>query len=671
VTLKHKNKIENLCQKLNKWAHAYYVLDTPLVPDIEYDLALKELIELEKMHPELKKANSPSSRVGSELRSEFKKRNHQAPMLSLANAFSIEEVEDFIKRSKKSLNLAPDSNLQFIIEEKMDGLALNLSYQNGELLAGATRGDGKVGEDVSNNVRTIHDIPLKLQKTDKVPASFEVRGEVYIEKKSFDSLNTKLQDQNKKTFANPRNAAAGTLRMLDSIVVAQRPLRFFAYQITGLDLNQDKALKLLGKIGFAVNPNNYRASSSKDIKKYIDKYNDNTFRDSLNYEIDGLVIKLNNFEQQQKLGFIKTAPKYALAYKLAASEALTQIESIEVQVGRTGAITPVAHLKPVSVGGVVVSRATLHNQEQLEQKDTRNKDWVWIRRAGDVIPEIIKVNFEKNSGKRSPAFKFPKKCPSCQSKIVKHKSTLLCSNKECPAQVKEGIIHFCSRKAMDIRGLGQQWLENLIKLGFISKPSDLYQLKGRKQELQELDGLGEKSVDKFLDAIEESKKQSPAKLLFALGIDQVGLATAEELLRAQQSISNLQKARFEDLTELPNIGPETAKSLIDFFKDPNTTTEIKKLSKGGLEKILTHTEKKSTKGESQNITFVLTGSLSQARSHFEEKIKKVGAKVSASVSQKTTYLLAGDKAGSKLKKAQSLGIKVINEKELEKILKQL
>ncbi len=663
-------RIRALVRQLNDWAYAYYVLDNPEVPDKSYDDAFQELQELERQFPDKKLPDSPTGRVGGAPRAAFVRHTHLKPMLSLANAFSIEDVQDFFNRAARYLK--KDSQFyECILEEKLDGLAMSLSYKNGVLVTGTTRGDGEVGEEVTENVRTIKDVPLRLRKEPDVPDLIEVRGEVFIDHAGFKNLNESLAKANSKVFANPRNAAAGSVRLLDSKITASRPLRFFAYQIVGIKKPQNEILKLLSQLGFKVNPNYTLAKTFADIKTKIHEYEEIRETGKLGYDIDGLVIKINDPEISELLGNISNSPRYALAYKLPPLEALSQVQKIEVQVGRTGALTPVAHLKPVNLAGVVVARATLHNLEQIRVKDVREGDTVWVRRAGDVIPEIVKVDL-KSRPPQSKEFQMPTHCPICKGQVVELKSSHVCSNPACSAKVVQRIQHFCSRHAMDIRGLGDQWIESFYELKILRKLSDIYRLRDKRPQLIEMEGLGEKSIDKMISAIEQSKSQKPARFLFALGIELIGENTAADLVEATGSIKKLFRMSEEQLLELPNVGPETARSLRAAACDPHFLRELEELQELGVEGPFVEREVLAQKsGPLKDLIFVITGSHSRPRDEIKDELKSLGAQVSDSVSKNTSYLVAGEKAGSKLAKAEKLGVPIMNEGALQALIKKL
>lgn len=703
-------KIHELKKKIDQWAHAYYVDDDPIVPDQKYDLAFRELQELETAHPEFRSPDSPTLRVGAAPREGFTKYRHKIPMLSLANGFSGDDVDDWVQKARRYLKDDSVELFPIVIEEKMDGLAMSLTYERSKtqsdeifLTRATTRGDGVQGEDVTDNARTIRDVPLGLKKTSKdfgklfeaLPDMFEVRGEVYLGLDGFEKLNESFAKKGQKLAANPRNAAAGSLRLLDSKIVAERPLRFFAYQIAGLKISQSETLNLLSSLGFKVNPNWKSVKSLEDIQLLIEGYQnyrksldvkDLPFKvkhtakglNSLPYDIDGLVLKIDNAEAVEKLGNIANSPRWALAYKLPAIEAQSHVDSIEVQVGRTGTITPVAYLRPTNVGGVVVSRATLHNEEQIRLKDVRVGDTVWIRRAGDVIPEVVRVELEARP-KNSKPYEMPTHCPACENALVREKSFLVCANRLCPAKGIERIKHFASRHAMDIRGLGEHSIEKYWEMGILKNLPDIYRLHTHEDQLKVMEGLGEKSVTKLLKAIEDSKEQTAEKFLFGLGIELVGENTAEELLAQPQvggSLDKLLSLSEDELVELPKVGPETARSLHRASKDADFKREIKELRKLGLEGLFKEPEEANEQSSLDTgdmpllgYTLVITGSLDRSRDDIKKDLKALGAKITDSISKNTSFLIAGEAAGSKLTKAEKLGVKVLGQDELDQMLK--
>lgn len=688
-------RVRQLSDDLRAWSLAYHVEDDPVVPDAVYDEALRELQKIEEEDPTLRAPDSPTLRVGAPARESLSKHRHLRPMLSLANGFSADEVRDFFKRAARALgekdvltalDEGGDAIDPTIVEEKMDGLAMSLTYEHGVLTRATTRGDGEVGEDVTDNVRTIRDRRRSKELLRGVPLSFdpklapdldpivEVRGEVFIDHADFARLNEELAAEGTKPFANPRNGAAGSVRLLDSRITGRRPLRFFAYQIIGatkvFQFDQREALALLQKLGFPVNPNFKLINKISDFEALIERYTRLRQTGELGYDIDGLVLKIDSAERQAKLGAIANSPRWALAYKLPAMEALTVVEKIDVQVGRTGALTPVAHLTPVNLSGVVVSRATLHNQDQIDAKDVRVGDTVWVRRAGDVIPEVLKVDLSKRPAKSKP-YRLPTECPVCGTAVVQEKSAVICPSSTCPAKTVERLRHFCSRRAMDVRGLGDQWIEEFFKRGWLKRVSDLYRLKKHEAELRDTEGLGDKSVDKMLAAIESSKAQTPARLLFGLGIDLIGETTAEELINATGGIRKLFALSEEELIELPNVGPETVRTLQRALADKDLQREIDDLEKLGVSgpfEEVEITKGAVAEGPLSGQVFVITGTLSQSRDEIRDALKALGATVTDSVSKKTNYLVAGEKAGSKLKKAEQLGVRVLGQSDLNELL---
>jgi DNA ligase (NAD+) len=669
------NRIRELTRQLNDWAEAYYRDNNPVVPDATYDAAMVELKNLEVAHPNLRAPDSPTLRVGNDLRDGFVKVTHAAPMLSLANAYSFDDLRQFFERARKVLDLR-DASFECVVEEKMDGLAMALSYQDGLLVRAATRGDGSTGDDVTDNIRTIREIPLRLKSGPLSTGSFEVRGEVFIDHAGFEALNARLGARGDKLFANPRNAAAGSIRLLDSRLTAERPLRFFAYQIVGpQDLAQSEVLKVLKNSSLPVSPHAKIVKSFAELEAHVDLYERHRKglaekELKLAYDIDGLVIKINNPKYVQDLGAIANSPRSAVAYKLAPLEALTTVDDIAIQVGRTGALTPVAHLKPVSVSGVTVSHATLHNEDQIRAKDVRVGDTVWIRRAGDVIPEIVRVD-QDHRPKKSVAYEMPSQCPVCQTKVLRDKSSVYCPNLKCPARQLERFRHFASRRAMDIRGLGDQWIERFIDLGFLKSLPDIYRLPSRRDELLTLEGRGEKSIDNLCTSIETSKNQGPERLLFGLGIENIGETTAAQLIAAAGSLKKLFAMTTDELEALPNVGPETARSIFEAAHDKVLLAELKELESLGLKAFTISVEASGEAGHGPlaGLSFVITGTLSKPRDHFRDQLKKLGGQVSDSISKNTSYLLAGEKAGSKLDKAQKLGVKVLSEGEFESLIR--
>ncbi len=657
--------MEHLREQLRRHNHHYYVLDDPQIPDSEYDRLFHQLRSLEEQHPDLITADSPTQRVGAVPLSGFEEVQHKVPMLSLGNVFSETELMDFEQRIRD--RLASGDPVEYELEPKLDGLAISLRFEDGVLVQAATRGDGARGENVTQNVRTIDSIPLKLIG-DGYPRILEVRGEVFMPLSGFNAYNKKAREQERKPFANPRNAAAGSLRQLDSRITAQRPLSFFAYGVgevdADIDTTQSGVMKRLKGWGIPVSPELKVVTGATAC---LDYYHDLIRRrDTLEYDIDGIVYKVNILEKQLALGYVSRAPRWAIAHKFPAQEELTVVEAVEFQVGRTGAITPVARLKPVTVAGVIVSNATLHNMDEVQRKDIRVGDTVIIRRAGDVIPEVVSVVSDRRPAD-SGAVVMPEHCPVCGSDILRAPGEVVarCSGGlYCSAQRKEGIKHFASRKAMDIDGLGDKLVDQLVDSGLIGDVSDLFQL--HSEDVAALERMGAKSADNLMDALQKSKTSSLSRFLFALGIREVGEATANNLAQEFLTLDAIMAADEERLQQTPDVGPVVAANIVSFFQQPHNIEVLDKLLAAGIE----WPEEQRQQGELplQSKTFVLTGALSRPRSEFKERLQQLGAKVAGSVSKKTDYVVAGEAAGSKLKKAESLGIAILNETELEELL---
>ncbi|ODB86419.1 DNA ligase (NAD(+)) LigA [Candidatus Thiodiazotropha endoloripes] len=665
------SRIEALRQQINDHNRRYYVYDDPLIPDAEYDRLMRELQSLEAEYPELISPNSPTQRVGDKPLSGFDEVVHQVPMLSLDNAFDDEEMRDFERRIKDRLKLAESEQINYLAEPKLDGLAVSLRYEQGSLVMGATRGDGNRGEDVTSNVRTIKAIPLKLLG-EQWPDVLEVRGEVFMPKAGFESLNERARKADEKSFVNPRNAAAGSLRQLDPRITAQRPLTFLAYGFGEVspehtELNLSDRINALRSFGIPTSP---LMAVTDGIQGCIDYYRQlETERDDLPYDIDGVVFKVDDLALQAQLGFVSRAPRWAVAYKFPAQEELTQVEAIEFQVGRTGAVTPVARLQPVFVGGVTVSNATLHNMDEVRRKDVRVGDTVVVRRAGDVIPEVVSVILEKRSAS-SQSVDLPERCPVCDSEVViaEGEAVARCSGGLfCPAQRKEAIKHFASRKAIDIEGLGDKLVEQLVELEMISTPADLYALT--LEQLSGLERMAEKSAQNLLDALSKSKQTTLNRFLYGLGIREVGEATAQALAQQFLTLKAIEEADEESLQETPDVGPIVAAHIVSFFRQSHNRVVIDELLQAGIEwpeVARVETAASSLVGK----TVVITGTLSRPRDEFKQTLLAHGAKVTGSVSSKTDYLLAGEAAGSKLTKAEKLGVTVLNEAALEALLNQ-
>lgn len=665
---KIKKKVEKLHQQLHYHNHRYYVLDDPEIPDSEYDRLLRELQSIEAAYPEALTADSPSQRVGAKPLDEFQQVRHLRPMLSLANAFSEAEVEAFEKRLLERLENDQQS-LEFVAEPKLDGLAVSLLYKNGILIQGATRGDGETGENITENVRTINSVPLRLMGKN-IPALLEVRGEVYMPKSSFEALNKKAREAGEKTFANPRNAAAGSLRQLDSRVTASRNLAMYCYAtglLEGAELaaTHSEAMQQLRDWGLSVCPDIEVVQGAQGCIQYYKKIQQK--RHELAYEIDGVVYKVNSLELQKQLGFVSRAPRWAIAHKFPAQEEMTRLKEVEFQVGRTGALTPVARLEPVFVGGVTVTNATLHNMDEIRRKDIRIGDTVIVRRAGDVIPEVVRMVPEKRPAD-AVVIVMPENCPVCGSMVeqLEGEAVARCTGGLfCAAQQKQSIKHFASRKAMDIDGLGDKLVEQLFDKKLIAHVSDLYQLT--LEQLENLERMGEKSAKNLLEALQASKTPPLSRFIYALGIREVGEATAKSLAQHFGSLEALAKANEEELQEVDDVGPVVARHIVNFFSEAHNTKIIEALLKAGIkpqapEKIKNDLPLKGN-------TYVLTGSLQKLkRNEAKARLEALGAKVSGSVSKKTTAVFAGEKAGSKLTKAEKLGVPVYNEEELLRLL---
>ena len=659
-----QQQIDTLRQDLRRYEYEYHVLDNPTIPDAEYDRLFHQLKALEAAHPELITADSPTQRVGAKPLSGFAQIRHEIPMLSLDNAFSDEEFYAFVKRIEDRLIRLPEP-LTFCCEPKLDGLAVSILYVNGVLTQAATRGDGMTGEDITANIRTIRNIPLQLLM-DNPPARLEVRGEVFMPHEGFERLNQQALEKGEKTFANPRNAAAGSLRQLDPKITSKRPLVLNAYGIgiaEGVDLpntHYDR-LQWLKSIGIPVNPEIRLCNGTDEV---LDFYRDiQNKRSSLGYDIDGTVLKINDIALQEKLGFISKAPRWAIAYKFPAQEELTRLNDVEFQVGRTGAITPVAKLEPVFVAGVTVSNATLHNGDEIERLDIAIGDTVVIRRAGDVIPQIIGVLHDRRPADARPII-FPKTCPVCDSAIVRIEGEAVArctGGLFCAAQRKEALKHFVSRKAMDIDGVGGKLIEQLVDRELIHTPADLFKLD--LTTLTRLERMGAKSAENALASLEKAKNTTLARFIFALGIREVGEATALNLANHFKTLEALQNADLEALQQVPDVGEVVANRILAFWHEPHNVAVVNDLIAQGVHWEIVET-KEVTENRFKGKTVVLTGTLTQmGRNEAKALLQDMGAKVSGSVSAKTDFVIAGDAAGSKLTKAQELGVAVLTEEE--------
>ena len=661
------SRIDELKQQLNYHNYRYYVLDDPTIPDIEYDRLFQELKNLEAEHPEMITADSPTQRVGEAPLSVFSQVRHEIPMLSLDNAFDDDDLQSFNQRLLERLKDGREA-IEYACEPKLDGIAVSLLYVDGVLERGATRGDGSTGEDITQNVRTIPSIPLRLLG-ENYPATLEVRGEVYMPKAGFDSLNDRARSAGEKPFVNPRNAAAGSLRQLDSKITASRPLEMCAYSVGWVEGGtlpgrHTDILRKLNDWGFKINPEMAEAASIEQCIEYYREMTDK--RDHLDYEIDGIVFKVNDLVLQERLGFVSRAPRWAIAYKFPAQEEMTQLLDVEFQVGRTGAVTPVARLDPVFVGGVTVSSATLHNRDEVERLGVKVGDTVVIRRAGDVIPQIVSV-VKSRRPESARDIEFPEHCPVCESPVetVAGEAVARCSGGLiCGAQRKEAIKHFVSRKAMDVDGIGDKLVEQLVDEELIHSVADLFDLD--KDQLAAMERMGEKSAVNLIDGLEVSKATSFERFLYALGIREVGEATARNLSRHFGTLESLIAADEAALLEVPDVGPVVAHFIQEFFQQPDNLEVIDALRAKGV-----HWPDVVVSVDAQplhNRTFVLTGTLqTMGRSEAKEKLQNLGAKVAGSVSAKTDCLIAGDKAGSKRTKAEELGIPVLDEEGMQSL----
>lgn len=652
-----RDRYNELIKILNEANYNYHVLDKPTITDQEFDKYLRELITIETEHPDWIGENSPSQRIGGTVIDGFNKVTHEIPMLSLSNVFNEEEILNFNNRIEKE-----GYHPKYVCELKIDGLSVSLLYKNGKFVRAATRGDGVIGEDITHNVKTIKTVPLTLTK----PIDIEVRGEIFMSKKTLEYLNKERKEKNLPLLQNPRNAAAGSIRQLDSKVAAKRKLDCFIYHLPNpMDYGittHEEALNFMRELGFKTNPNNRLVDDINGVLEFIGYHTEN--RNSLPYEIDGIVIKVNSIKEQQELGYTAKYPKWATAYKFPAEEVLTKLQDIIFTVGRTGQITPNAVLDPVIVMGTTVSRATLHNEEFVKERDLKIGDIVSIRKAGDVIPEVIGVKEERRTGAEKD-FIMITECPICGSTLQKKQDQVdyYCLNQKCPARNIEGLIHFVSRNAMNIDGLGEKIIEDFYNLGYIGTIVDIYSLESHRNDLTLLEGYGDKSVDKLLDAIENSKQNSLERLLFGLGITHVGSKTAKILASHYQHIDKLMQATEEELTAISDIGPIIAKSIVDYFSDRAHLAYIEEMKHLGIN--MQYLGKKVEENENfLGKTFVVTGTLSKmTREDAKNKIEQMGGKTSESVSKKTSVVIVGENPGSKFQKAKDFGITIWNEEE--------
>lgn len=656
-----KERMDELIDYINKASYEYYVLDNPTITDQEYDDYYNELLSIEEKYPELKREDSPTNRVGGAVLDKFEKVTHDHPMLSFDDIFNEEEIILFDERIKKVVSTA-----HYTLEPKMDGLSGSLIYKKGVLVRGATRGDGVTGEDITTNIKTIKSVPLRLTED----IDIEVRGEIYMSKKSFLEANREKVKNEEKEFANPRNAAAGSIRQLDSKVAAKRNLDFMAYFIPNPEdygiKTQKESLEFLRKLGFVTNYKlNGYAKNVKDITNYINSLSEK--RDNLPFEIDGVVLKVDNLEDEKRLGFTSRVPRWGIAYKFPAKEVLTTLKEIKFTVGRTGKITPNAIFSPVHVSGSLVSKATLHNSDYCIDKDVRVGDTISIRKAGDVIPEVVEVKLDRRKEDSVP-FKMIENCPMCNSVLVRKDANHYCKNEHCPSRKIESLIHFSSRDAMYIEGFGESIVEDFYNLGYLKNIDDFYTLDKYKDELMLLEGFGEKSISKLLESASNSKKNSLERLLFGLGIRYVGKKTAKILSKYYKTMDNLIKADFDELKSINDIGDVIAKSIVDYFSDEKNINLINRLKDLNLNMRYLGEEVNTSNENINGKTFVITGTLSRPRDEIKEEIEGLGGNVTGSVTKKTDYVIAGEKAGSKLTKANELGIRVLTEEEYNNML---
>lgn len=656
-------RIDELIDLINHHNHKYYIEDSPEISDYEYDKLIKELIELEEENPQYKREDSPAQRVGGKPLSKFNQVIHKMPMLSLSNAYSENDLREFDRKTREISNI----NIEYVVEFKIDGLSVGLTYKDGKFVQGATRGDGVLGEDVTQNLKTIKTIPLKLIEKD----TLGVRGEVYIPRKQFEKLNEKQEEQGLSLFANPRNAAAGSLRQLDSKITSQRPLNIFIFNLEYIDNKEFKthseSLEYLTNLGFTVSPNYEVCKSIDEVIDYIKYWTDN--RQNLDFDIDGMVIKVNNLSQREEMGYTAKSPRWAIAYKFPAERKETKVKDIIVEVGRTGTITPTAILEPVRLAGSTVSRATLHNADYVREKDIKIGDTVIVQKAGDIIPQVVEVVFEKRTGDENE-FKMPEVCPVCGEPTmrVEGEAAVKCINMLCPAQIRRGIIHFVSRDAMNIEGLGESIVSLLLNQNIIKDVADLYYIK--KDQLINLERMGDKSAQNLINSIEKSKNNDLSRLIHGLGIKFIGSKGAKILANNFKDIDNISKSNIDDLINLDEFGKTMAESVVEFFKEEKNLNIIKKLKDVGVNTKSLKVEENDLVKVFEGMKIVITGTLpTLKRNDAKDIIEKLGAKATSSVSKSTTFVLAGEEAGSKLEKANDLGIKVIDEEKFIELTK--
>ncbi|HET9662162.1 MAG TPA: NAD-dependent DNA ligase LigA [Thermomicrobiales bacterium] len=666
-----RERLDLLRKDLERWSYEYHVLDQPTVSDAEYDEAMRELMRLEEAYPELVTPDSPSQRVGAPVQSQFAKVVHPVPMLSLSNVFDKDTLAAWWMRAQRA---AGRESMTLVTEPKIDGLAVALTYVDGVLQTGATRGDGFVGENVTANLKTIRTIPIRLKQAADfpIPSRIEVRGEVYMKKSDFDALNSRILEAGGEPFMNPRNSAAGSLRQIDPRKTKERPLSFYTWDIGYLegfprpDSHYD-TLQMLIRYGFETAPYPMRHGSIDEVWERCEWWLGQ--RDELNFEIDGVVTKIDSVYLQDEIGIISREPRWATAYKFPAIQKTTQVEDIVITVGRTGTLNPTAFLAPVNIGGVTVKRATLHNEDEIARKDIRIGDWVVVQRAGDVIPQIVKVIVERRTGAEIP-YAMPELCPVCGTPTKRDEGVAMryCTNSACPARIREGLHHFVSRGAMDIVGLGDKLADRFVDLGWIHDFGDIYTLDW--EQVAQLEGLGEKSAENLRKSVEASKERSLARLLAGLGIPHVGERNANQLAKKFRSMGRLQSATFDEVNAVSGIGAIVAQSVVDFFADPNNQLVIQKLASAGVN--MSDGEPESDEpGPLSGQTFVLTGRLELlTRAEAEAMLRDLGANVSGSVSKKTSYVVAGEEAGSKADKAKELGVPILSEQDMLVLMKQ-
>ncbi len=672
ATSRVRKEIERLRRMIRRHDRIYYIENRPEISDPEYDRLYRALVDLEKAHPELITPDSPTQRIAEKPVAAFGVVRHRVPMTSLDNTTSAEELREFDERISRFLG---GEKPRYVVELKFDGVSVSLTYQEGQFLQGATRGDGERGDDITANLKTIRSIPLTLSLSPEgrgrgegaFPRLMEVRGEVYMPRPAFEQLNRQRKAQGELLFANPRNAAAGSLKQLDSRITSERKLEIFCYGVGAVEgkgfSTHHEVLDFLKRAGFRVNPYFKRCSTIEEVIATCDEWEPK--RKKLEYDIDGMVVKVDDLEQQRRLGFTAKSPRFMIAYKFPAERALTRLKDIEVNVGRTGTLTPVANLEPVFLAGTTVSRASLHNQDEIQRKDVRIGDWVWIEKAGEIIPQVVSVAKEKRTGRES-IFRMPARCPACGEKVSRdpEEVALRCEKISCPAQLKERLVHFAQRGAMDIEGLGDAMAEQLVRAGLVKDYGDIYRIP--KDSLLKLERMGDRSAENLLKGIEDSKGRGLSRLIFGLGVRHVGGSSAQALARHFGSLEKLAKAEREELTQLPEVGPVVAASVVQFFRAPGTGEVLRKLKTAGVKMEEAPPRRASRRLAGQTVVF--TGEISMDRSRAEELVRAHGGAVGSSVTQKTTLVVVGDSPGSKYEKAKALGVKILDESEFEKLI---